>query len=216
VNYGIGQGSLVVTPLQLCVQASRIANNGKAVVPRLVREAPGVTQPQQPPVMTGIAPEHLAAIRSGMFGVCNEGGGTAVRAGTLIGLSRTPDGRMVDTAQAPPGSTPVQIAGKTGTSQVRIITAAERARGVISNDQLPWALRDNALFISWGPYDNPRYACAVIIEHGGHTNVEFDAPIVTARVLRETFLRDPANRATARLASLEPQQGPQQSPRQSA
>src|SRR5262249_35748288 len=62
VNYGIGQGSLVVTPLQLCVQASRIANNGKAVVPRLVREAPGVTQPRQPLTMTGIAAEHLAAI----------------------------------------------------------------------------------------------------------------------------------------------------------
>jgi penicillin-binding protein 2 len=203
VNYGIGQGSLIVTPLQLCVQAARIANNGKAVAPRLVREAPGFPQPRPPATMTGIAPEHLAAIRAGMFGVCNEPGGTAIRAGVMIGLSRTPDGRVVDTAQAPPGSTPLQIAGKTGTSQVRIITAAERARGVISNDQLPWALRDNALFISWGPYDNPRYACAVIIEHGGHTNPEFDAPVVAARVLRETFLRDPANRAAARLAALE-------------
>lgn len=211
VNYGIGQGSLIVSPLQLCVQAARIANNGKAVVPRLVREAPGVTQPAQPPTMTGIAPEHLAQIRGGMFGVCNEGGGTATRAGTLINLSRRPDGVVVDRAQAPAGSTPVQIAGKTGTSQVRIITAAERARGVISNDQLPWAMRDNALFISWGPYDNPRYACAVIIEHGGHTNPEFDAPVVTARVLRETFLRDPANRAAARLAALEPQQQARQS-----
>ncbi|MFZ2028672.1 MAG: penicillin-binding protein 2 [Vitreimonas sp.] len=214
VNYGIGQGSLIVTPLQLCVQAARIANNGKRVVPRLVREAPGVTQPPQPQTMSGIAPEHLAQIRAGMFGVCNEGGGTATRAGTLINLSRRPDGVVVDRAQAPAGSTPLQIAGKTGTSQVRIITAAERARGVISNDQLPWALRDNALFISWGPYDNPRYACAVVIEHGGHTNVDFDAPVVTARVLRETFLRDPANRAAARLAALEPQAG--QPVRQSA
>ena len=205
VNYGIGQGSLIVTPLQLCVQAARIANNGRAVAPRLVREAPGVTQPGQPPIMTGIAPEHLAAIRAGMFGVCNEGAGTATRAGSMIGLSRTPDGRVVDTSQAPPGSTPLQIAGKTGTSQVRIITAAERSRGVTENADLPWALRDNALFIAFGPYDNPRYACAVIIEHGGHVNTEFDASPVAARVLRETFLRDPANRAAARLASLEPQ-----------
>jgi penicillin-binding protein 2 len=111
---------------------------------------------------------------------------------------------MVDAAQAPPGSTPVQIAGKTGTSQVRIITAAERARGVTQNADLPWALRDNALFIAFGPFDNPRYACAVILEHGGHTNSEFDASPVAARVLRETFLRDPANRAAARLASFEP------------
>jgi penicillin-binding protein 2 len=204
VNYGIGQGSLLATPLQLCVQAARIANNGKAVVPRLIREAPGVSQPHPPPTMGGIAAEHLASVRAGMFGVCNESGGTAVRAGAMIGLSRRPDGVIVDSAQAPPGSTSVQIAGKTGTSQVRVITAAERSRGVISNDQLPWALRDNALFISFGPFDNPRYACAVVIEHGGHTNLEFDAPIVTARVLRETFLRDPANRAAARLAALEP------------
>lgn len=205
VNYGIGQGSLTVTPLQLCVQAARIANNGKAVVPRLVREAPGVRQPGQPPTMGGIAPEHLAAIRAGMFGVCNEGAGTATRAGSMIGLARRPDGVMVDALQAPPGSTPVQIAGKTGTSQVRIITAAERARGVTRDVDLPWALRDNALFIAFGPYDNPRYACAVILEHGGHINPDFDASPVAARVLRETFLRDPANRAAARLASFEPQ-----------
>ena len=85
----------------------------------------------------------------------------------------------------------------------------------IEGDRI-WALRDNALFISWGPYDNPRYACAVVIEHGGHTNVEFDAPIVTARVLRETFLSDPVNRAAARLATLEPQREQPQSARQSA
>jgi penicillin-binding protein 2 len=200
LNYGIGQGSLLVTPLQLCCQVARIANNGKAVKPRLVLEAPGATPPAQPPTMTGIAAEHLAAVRGGMFGVCNEGGGTATRAGAMIGLSRRPDGVIVDSALAPPGSSPVQIAGKTGTSQVRIITAAERARGVVSNAQLPWALRDNALFISFGPFDNPRYACAVVIEHGGHTNAEFDAPVIAARVLRETFLRDPANRAAARLA----------------
>jgi penicillin-binding protein 2 len=193
-----------VTPLQLCVQAARIANNGKAVVPRLVREAPGFRAPGPPATMSGIAPEHLAQIRGGMFGVCNEPGGTATRAGTVINLSRTPDGRIVDRGVAPPGSTPIQIAGKTGTSQVRIITAAERARGVISNANLPWAMRDNALFISWGPYDNPRYACAVVIEHGGHTNPEFDAPMVTARTLRECFLRDPANRRPATLAQLEP------------
>jgi penicillin-binding protein 2 len=204
VNYGIGQGSLQVSPLQLCTQVARIANNGKAVVPRLVREAPGVTQPTAPPTMTGIAPEHLAAIRQGMFGVCNEPGGTATRVGGLINLVRRPDGVIVDKGQAVPGSAPIQVAGKTGTSQVRIITAAERARGVTSNDQLPWPLRDNALFISFGPWDNPRYACAVIIEHGGHTNAAFDAPVIASRVLRETFLRDPANRQPARLASLEP------------
>ena len=59
------------------------------------------------------------------------------------------------------------MAGKTGTSQVRNITAAERARGVISNEQLPWARRDHALFVCYAPFEAPRYAVSVVVEHGG-------------------------------------------------
>jgi|CXWL01.1.fsa_nt_gi penicillin-binding protein 2 len=207
LNYGIGQGDLLVTPLQLCVMAARIANNGKNVVPRLVREAPGVSEPGPPSTMAGVSPEHLAAIRQGMFGVCNEGGGTATRAGNMIQCVRTPEGTIVDAREGRPGWAPIQIAGKTGTSQVRIITAAERARGVLRDADLPWRLRDNALFVSFGPWDAPRYACAVVIEHGGHMNPMLDASPISAMVLRQTFLRDPANRASAHLANLEPQIG---------
>jgi penicillin-binding protein 2 len=204
LNYGIGQGSLLVTPLQLCVMAARIASNGRAVTPHLVRETAGdIRPPRIAPPMEGIAAEHLAAIRQGMFGVCNEGGGTALRAGSMIAMVRRPDGVMVDVSEGEPGWTPIQIAGKTGTSQVRIITAAERARGVMRDADLPWHLRDNALFVSFGPWDAPRYACAVVIEHGGHINTTYDASPIAARILRETFKRDPANRDAARLASLE-------------
>ena len=59
------------------------------------------------------------------------------------------------------------MAGKTGTSQVRNITAAERARGVTRNEQLPWNRRDHALFVCFAPYDAPKYAVSVIVEHGG-------------------------------------------------
>jgi penicillin-binding protein 2 len=59
------------------------------------------------------------------------------------------------------------MAGKTGTSQVRIINAAERANGVTRNEQLPWNRRDHALFVAFAPYDNPRFAIAQIVEHGG-------------------------------------------------
>ncbi len=58
------------------------------------------------------------------------------------------------------------MAGKTGTSQVRNISAAERARGVISNSQLPWERRDHALFVCFAPADNPKYAVSLIVEHG--------------------------------------------------
>jgi penicillin-binding protein 2 len=138
-----------------------------------------------------------------MFGVANEGGGTAVRAGNMIRLARRPDGVIVDAAAAPPGSAPVQIAGKTGTAQSRVITAAERSRGVIRDADLPWHLRDHALFVSFGPWDNPRYAAAVVMEHGGHINPQLDAAPISAMILRQTFLRDPSNRAPARLAQLE-------------
>jgi len=60
----------------------------------------------------------------------------------------------------------VLFAGKTGTAQVRRISAAERKRGVIRNEALPWKQRDHALFVAFAPADAPRYACSVIIEHG--------------------------------------------------
>ena len=59
------------------------------------------------------------------------------------------------------------MAGKSGTSQVRNISTAERARGVISNDDLPWNRRDHALFVGFAPFDAPRVAVSVVVEHGG-------------------------------------------------
>jgi len=61
----------------------------------------------------------------------------------------------------------VRMAGKTGTSQVRNITAAERARGVTSNADLPWDRRDHALFVGYAPHDVPEIAVSVVVEHGG-------------------------------------------------
>jgi penicillin-binding protein 2 len=60
----------------------------------------------------------------------------------------------------------MQMAGKTGTSQVRRITPEERARGVTSNADLPWERRDHALWVDFAPYDNPRFAVSVVVEHG--------------------------------------------------
>ena len=82
-----------------------------------------------------------------MFRVINS------RRGTAYGS------RIVDDAMV--------MAGKTGTSQVRNISAAERAAGVISNDDLPWERRDHALFVCFGPFEAPRYAVSIVVEHGG-------------------------------------------------
>jgi penicillin-binding protein 2 len=84
------------------------------------------------------------------------------------------------------------LAGKTGTSQVRRITMAERARGVIKNDQLPWNRRDHALFVAFAPVHAPRYACSVVVEHGGGGSA-VAAPIARD-ILIECQRRDPSRR----------------------
>lgn len=143
-NYGIGQGFTLASPLQLAIMAARVAT-GNDVVPRLVQAVGGVAVPAPAPAPLGLDPAHLKAVQGGMYAVSNEG--TAYRS------------RIVDPTML--------MAGKTGTSQVRIITAAERANGVTRNDQLPWNRRDHALFIAFAPFDRPRYAIAQIVEHGG-------------------------------------------------
>jgi penicillin-binding protein 2 len=143
-NYGIGQGFTLASPLQLALMTARVAS-GLELKPRLVRAVGGVPVAAEAPAPLDVDPRHLDAVRAGMYAVSNEG--TAYRS------------RIVDPAML--------MAGKTGTSQVRIISAAERAAGVTKNEQLPWNRRDHALFVCYAPYDQPRYAVAQIVEHGG-------------------------------------------------
>jgi len=144
-NAGIGQGFVLTSPLQLAVMTARVAT-GRAVTPRLVRSIDGVEQPILGGEPLGIDEAQLRHVRRGMHAVVNTRGGTG------YGV------RVVDDAMT--------MAGKSGTSQVRNITAAERAAGVVSNDQLPWERRDHALFVSFGPYETPRVAVSVVVEHG--------------------------------------------------
>lgn len=146
VNAAIGQGYVLASPLQLAVMTARIAT-GRAVRPRLIRSIDGVEQPSGAGESLGINENHLRRIRAGMYDVSNHSRGTAYRTRIVA------DG--------------MRMAGKTGTSQVRRITAEERARGVTRNEDLPWERRDHALYVSFAPYENPRYAVAVVVEHGG-------------------------------------------------
>lgn len=172
---GIGQGFITATPLQLCVMAARIANGGYAVKPRLVRRISDQSlNDEGSPVFPSleISPDHLKVLRTGMDMVSNTERGTAYRSRIDI-----------------PG---MELAGKTGTSQVRRITMAERARGVLKNDQLPWNQRDHALFVAFAPVHAPRYACAVVVEHGGGGSA-VAAPIARD-ILIECQRRDPSRR----------------------
>ncbi|MEJ2022723.1 MAG: penicillin-binding protein 2 [Maritimibacter sp.] len=145
LNAAIGQGYVLASPMQLAVMVSRIAS-GNRIQPRLVRAIDGVEEPIGGATPLDIDPEHLAVVRQGMFEVVNAAHGTA-------GASRVVDGDFL-------------MAGKTGTSQVRNITAAERAAGVTSNADLPWDRRDHALFIAFAPHEAPEIAVSVVVEHG--------------------------------------------------
>ena len=146
LNASIGQGFVLASPLQLAVMTARIAS-GRALVPRLIRSLGGTPLDDVAAPELDINPVHLAAVQKAMYGVSNEQRGTARRS------------RIVTEG--------MEIAGKTGTSQVRNITAAERARGVFRNEDLPWERRDHALFVGYAPHDDPRFAVSVVVEHGG-------------------------------------------------
>ena len=113
---------------------------------------------------------NLRMMRAAMFDVVND------RRGTAYGS------RIIDDA--------MRMAGKTGTSQVRNITAAERAAGVTKNEDLPWERRDHALFVNFAPYDNPKYAVAVVVEHGGGGS-SAAAPIARDITLQALFAGEP-------------------------
>ena len=145
-NASIGQGYMLASPLQLAVMTARLAT-GRSVTPRLVKSINGVEQPDGAGETLGVNENNLRTLRRAMFAVSNDRRGTAYRSRIIA------DG--------------LRMAGKTGTSQVRNITAAERAAGVIRNKDLPWERRDHALFVGFAPFDDPKYAVSVVVEHGG-------------------------------------------------
>lgn len=146
VNASIGQGYVLASPLQLAVMTARLAT-GRSVSPRLIHTINGVEQPTGAGEPMGLNENYLRRIRQSMYDVCNHSRGTAYRSRIVAEEAR--------------------MAGKTGTSQVRRITPEERARGVTSNADLPWERRDHALWVNYAPFENPRFAVSVIVEHGG-------------------------------------------------
>ena len=178
LNYGIGQGYLTVSPLQLAVMTARLARtDGVQVMPRMVGIGDNV--PQNPSFGSLPDPEIMQQLRAGMYAVTSEAGGTALRAGDI-------------------GFEGYRMAGKTGTAQVRVISAAERQTGVISNDQLPRRLRDHGLFVGFAPYDNPRYSVAVVVEHGGGSSAAYP---IARDLMREAFQRNSGRSPTYSIAT---------------
>ncbi len=168
-NMGIGQGYTHLNPLQICVQAARLANGRKALHPRLIHSIGGVVQPSG--AAFGDLPfshENIDFVRNAMVTVTTSG--TAAKFGDL-------------------GLGDVRMAGKTGTAQ-----AFGYATGHGVHDRAgEWRYRDHSWFIAFAPTDVPRYALSVLVEHGG-----FGATSAAPRareIMRVALLKDPEIRA---------------------
>ncbi|MFO7771289.1 MAG: penicillin-binding protein 2 [Roseovarius gahaiensis] len=169
VNAAIGQGFVLTSPLQLAIMTARLATN-RSVTPRLIKSIDGVEQPNGHGDELGLNENNLREVRKAMHAVSNNRRGTAYSS------------RIIEDA--------FRMAGKTGTSQVRNITAAERARGVTRNSDLPWERRDHALFVNFAPFDAPKIAVAVVVEHGGGGSTAA-APVARDITLQALYGEDP-------------------------
>lgn len=137
---GIGQGFTLVNCMQLAVMIARAASN-KRVIPRLIK-----TNKKPKFESIGLQKKNLNYVLNGLEEVLKPGG-------TAAGSAINVDG--------------AKMGGKTGTSQVRSISKAERASGVLTNEQLEWHMRNHGLFVGYAPTNNPKYAVCVITEHSG-------------------------------------------------
>jgi penicillin-binding protein 2 len=191
VNASIGQGFVLMTPIQLASMTATIANEGKIYRPLIVKR---VVDPDGKPVKeyipelmgnTGISVENFMLVKQGMFSCVHEAGGTGAMA------------RLGD----------IKVAGKTGTAQV---VKLKDGKG-----SMAYKHRDHALFVAFAPYDKPEVAVAVVVEHGEHGG-SAAAPIA-GRILRAYFdSKKPPRKLTeqvkdaAAVKEVKPESGEQQ------
>lgn len=161
VNASIGQGFMLASPLQLAVMTARIAT-GREVMPRIVKSVNGIEEPVRGNRSLDMKEQNLRRMRKAMYAVVNDRRGTGYRSRIIAEGMR--------------------MAGKTGTSQVR--------SAIVNNNEVPWEQRDHALFVSFAPYDTPRFACAVLVEHGGGGST-VAAPIARDAMLQALYNGEP-------------------------
>ena len=169
----IGQGYTSVTVAQMALMMSRLLTKGVTPHLHLVEERQnfaGITREQGYfsignglDYAVEIDASHQESILKATRNAVNHSSGTAYR------LRLQQQG--------------FSYAGKTGTSQVRNISAAEREEGVIPNEELPWHLRDHSVFVGYAPVHAPRYVMAIVVEHGGSSS-RMAVPIARENLLR--------------------------------
>ena len=137
---GIGQGFILANCLQLATMLARVTTN-RVVKPRLI-----LSDKKPSFANLNLHEQNIKTVLTGLEEVTKPGG---TAAGSAINVNGQ------------------RMGGKTGTSQVRNISRAERMRGVLTNDQLKWGMRNHGLFVGYAPTSNPKYVVCVITEHSG-------------------------------------------------
>jgi penicillin-binding protein 2 len=165
---GIGQGYVLVTPMQLALMTARIANGGKKIIPTLIKSDGKIVNNFS---NANISKDNLSIIKRAMEKVTLDEFGT----GRTFRL----------------GNKGVEMAGKTGTVQVRRISTKEREskEGVIKNEDRIWEWRDHALYVGYAPMEKPKYAISVIVEHGGSGSSK--AGPIARDIMEATLKNDP-------------------------
>jgi penicillin-binding protein 2 len=169
LHAGIGQGYFLSTPLQLCLMTAQLANGGFQINPRIVidendtannlqeyldyrKENPNNNNSIDLQVFNfNLKPlfrnqENINFVKDAMFAATNEAGGTSYR-------SRHKDKKFM-------------FAGKTGSSQIKRFTEAQR-EAEVKQTEITYKERDHAWFVAFAPVEDPKYAISVLVEHGG-------------------------------------------------
>jgi len=190
LHSGIGQGYFLTTPMQLCLMTAQIANGGFKIEPRIIAEKNQKNDslinylnyknlnPNDPRTVDELVSqfnlkplfrnqENINFVKEAMYASTNEPGGTSF-------ASRLSEKKF-------------KFAGKTGSSQIKIFTAAQREAEIKQKD-LDYKDRDHALFIAFAPFSKPKYAISVLIEHGG-SGSSAAAPIAK-KVIKKVLERD--------------------------
>ena len=141
---GIGQGYIQTTPIQLCLMTAQIANGGYKIYPKITTDQNNNELDKFEPLFKN--QRNIKIIQRSIYSSTNEVMGTSYS-------SRINDPKY-------------RFAGKTGTAQVKRITEEERELE-LKTSEIPYEQRDHALYVAFGPYENPRYAMSIVIEHGG-------------------------------------------------
>ena len=140
INMGIGQGYITATPIQIALAYATLANRGEIVKPRIIEKIGGVSTEKVSNLNISLSDnQNWKRIEEALLGVVEASNGTA--------------NNIYDKN--------IRIAGKTGTAQVKSIGETEYK--FLREDE---SLRDHALFVGYGPVEDPKLVVVAIIENG--------------------------------------------------